>query len=181
MEKPNLGCRFRAHFGFTLIELVLVILLIGILSAVAIPNFIDFRTDARNSATKGALGALRSAIAIATAAIALKEDPTLGSFPKYPTSSEMWNNEFLAASPSSHSVLAGTNIIDPSVGYPQNPWTVSTASTAAFNSIFGCDLTSKGTLNATVTNEGWCYGGGTLGTIWANSALNNQVATENTF
>lgn len=60
--------------GFSLVELVMIILLLSVMAAVAIPNFIDFRTDAKNAATKGALGGMRSAIAVARSAIALKED-----------------------------------------------------------------------------------------------------------
>ena len=50
--------------GFTLIELVMVIVILGILSVIAIPKFADLTTQAKISATKGGLGAIRSAIAI---------------------------------------------------------------------------------------------------------------------
>ncbi|MDI6785315.1 MAG: type II secretion system protein [bacterium] len=50
--------------GFTLIELMIVIAIIGILSVVAIPKFVDLVDKAKEAATKGSLGALRSAIAI---------------------------------------------------------------------------------------------------------------------
>ena len=52
----------RRYSGFTLIELVMVILSAGDPRGIAIPNFIDFRTDAKNSATQGGVGAMRAAI-----------------------------------------------------------------------------------------------------------------------
>lgn len=47
--------------GFTLVELVIVIAIIGILSAVAIPKFINLSSNAQSSATNAIAGALSSA------------------------------------------------------------------------------------------------------------------------
>ena len=55
-----MNARTRA---FTLIELIAVIVVLAILSGIAIPRYIDSSTRARESAAKGTLGAVRSAIA----------------------------------------------------------------------------------------------------------------------
>jgi MSHA pilin protein MshA len=56
--------KLKNQSGFTLIELVMVIVILGILSAIAIPKFADLTTQAKISAGKGGLGAIRSSLAI---------------------------------------------------------------------------------------------------------------------
>ena len=59
--------RHARHSGFTLIELVIVIVILGILAAAALPRFSDLSQDARLSAVNGLAGSIRSAASIAHA------------------------------------------------------------------------------------------------------------------
>ena len=71
----------RNKRGFTLIELVIVIAIIGILAALAIPKFQDLSGAAKAASTQAGLGSVRSTLAIRYASSA-----TGGATASYPTS-----------------------------------------------------------------------------------------------
>jgi MSHA pilin protein MshA len=65
------GTAARNEAGFTLIELVIVIVILGSLASVAIPKYEEMREQARSATLKGLLGAIRSTVAIQYAKNAL--------------------------------------------------------------------------------------------------------------
>lgn len=60
--------RTTAQKGFTMIELVMVIVILGVLAVMALPKFVDLKGDAQQAAVDGVAGSLSSAAAINYAA-----------------------------------------------------------------------------------------------------------------
>jgi MSHA pilin protein MshA len=131
--------RCRDQRGFTLIELVIIIAVLGIIAAVAIPKYVDMISDAKESACKGALGGLRSAISIYYANTALK------------TGTATW--------PPMDSIMTVGTVMAQSI--PPNPY--QTTGNAPDSIVTGV---TKGTIVG--TRGGWAYKPST-GEVWPNT------------
>ncbi len=71
MRKVNI---LENQKGFTLIEIIAVLVILGILAAVAVPKFMSLTEEAKQRAVEGALSAGQSSVAMQYARLSLKND-----------------------------------------------------------------------------------------------------------
>lgn len=116
--------------GFTLVELIAVIVVLAILSGIAVPKYIDYSARAKSAALQGALGGLRTGIAQYFA------DQSVAGTAAYPTLVQL--------------TTAGTVMQE---AIPQNPYNgLSTVTTANAN-----QATNTRAVNNGNNASGWRY------------------------
>ncbi len=80
---PSAGQRRRHQAGFTLVELITVILILGVLAAVALPRFADLQGKAREAKVKAIAGSMKAAVGLVKASAMANAvscaDPTTGT------------------------------------------------------------------------------------------------------
>lgn len=69
----------RNNQGFTMIELIVVIVIIGILAAIAVPRYLDLREQAQRASWQGMVGSLRAAASLAYANAVVQNPPATPS------------------------------------------------------------------------------------------------------
>lgn len=154
--------------GFTLIELIMVILLVAILAVVAIPQFIDYRLEAKNATTVNILGTLRTGIALQYGQSMLRCDQTAGVWPSL---TALNANDMSAVAPCNAGQIVTAAevqfIAQPTI--PANPWGSNgtvVACVAGQSCLVHCD--PQGCDNVAAAG-GWCYNAAT-GEIWGDTS-----------
>lgn len=107
--------------GFTLIELVIVLVILGILAAIVIPKYVDLQSSALSAAKKGMVGNIKSALAIYIAEN--KSEPT--------------NTQLAAMMPGASAATTGVTVSIDGTDYTAPTYTDTTCATATSSATSG--------------------------------------------
>lgn len=165
----------RRDQGFTLIEILMVLILIAVLAAVALNSFINFKNEARDAALKSNLAALRAAIAAQYSQMQLRCGTVAGRFP---TKDSIVANSVTHNAGADNDCDAATEVTIASEqaflqgGIPDNPW--SDKDDLPLNEIIDCSTGGGNCIRGDATRctagaftSHWCYNPAT-GEIWSD-------------
>ena len=100
----------KSRRGFTLIELIIIIIIISILGAAAIPKYLDIRRDAANAAARAFLTALRGANTIVWTKLVANGDTSTYSFGEVIAAADISGDmKWLLNGPTSVSLTVGSS------------------------------------------------------------------------
>jgi len=129
--------RKTARDGFTLIELVIVLVVMGLLASVAIPRYFDLQRDAEVAANMGWMGGLRSSIGIQMAGVAMNKVTSPNPLSETPS----WKSATVEG------LVTG--------GPTARPTSLSTVGTNKWKGYYNATSTTNWTLSWNSTNGVW--------------------------
>lgn len=135
----------RKHKGFTLVEILIVVVILGILAAIVIPQFSDASTQSKLSSSQSSLQSLRSQISL----YKIQHNDIAPALATFTAQMEQYSN----AAGETSATKTATHIYGPYVQrIPLNPWN-----------------NSRGVAAAAGADVGWIYDAAT-GAIYLNVA-----------